>query len=164
MENSEIHFSGGTGIMSQSDATAYPVLQLLVVTRSLVELTDRAVSDSELSRAAADVLVFAARQAAKLVEEVVSARSHDPVGAHAFAQCPSSADLDRAYSDLECLAEAAGMIRAHGIGSQYRAHLAYLMRYAAESACNALERAERPTDDALAASALAGLPPATLHN
>jgi hypothetical protein len=94
----------------------------------------------------------------------VSARSHDPVGAHAFAQCPSSADLDRAYSDLECLAEAAGMIRAHGIGSQYRAHLAYLMRYAAESACNALERAERPTDDALAASALAGLPPATLHN
>jgi hypothetical protein len=159
-----IQFSGGTGIMSQSDTSAYPVTQLLVVTRSLVELTDRAVSDSELSRAAADVLVFAARQAAKLVEEVVSMRSHDPAGAHAFVQCPSSADLDRAYSDLECLAEAAGMIRAHGIGSQYRAHLAYLMRYAAESACSALERAERSMDDAPAAAALAGLPPATLHS
>jgi hypothetical protein len=58
-------------------------------------------------------------------------------------QCSSSTDLDRAYSDLECLAEAAGMIRAHGIGTQYRAHLAYLMRYAAESACSALERAEQ---------------------
>lgn len=148
--------------MSQSDATAYPVTQLLVVTRSLVELTDRAVSDSELTRAAADVLVFAARQAAKLVEEVVSARSHDPAGGHAFAQCPSSADLDRAYNDLECLAEAAGMIRAHGIGSQYRAHLAYLMRYAAESACHALERAERFLNDAPAAPVLVGLPPATL--
>lgn len=151
-------------MMIHSQAAAGPVAQLLIVTRSLVELTDRAVSDSELSRAAADVLVFAARQAAKLVEEVVSARSHDPAGAHAFAQCPSSADLDRAYSDLECLAEAAGMLRAHGIGSQYRAHLAYLMRYAAESASNALERAERTLDDAPTASALAGLPPATLHN
>jgi hypothetical protein len=134
--------------MSQSDATAYPVTQLLTVTRGLVELTDRVVSDSELSRAAADVLVFAAAQAAKLVEEVVGARSHDPAGARAFVECPSSADLDRAYSDLECLAEAAGMMRAHGVGSQYRAHLAYLMRYAAESACQALERAERSMDGA----------------
>jgi hypothetical protein len=129
--------------MSQADGMANPVAQLLVVTRSLVELTDRAMSDSELSHAAADVLVFAARQAARLVEDVVSLRSHDPAHAHAFVQCPSSNDLDRAYSDLECLAEAASMIRAHGIGSQYRAHLAYLMRYAAESACHALERAER---------------------
>ncbi|MET3651401.1 hypothetical protein [Dyella japonica] len=128
--------------MTHSDAAGRPVAQLLVVTRSLVELTDRAVSDSELSHAAADVLVFAARQAARLVEDVVSLRSRDPDGASAFVQCSSSTDLDRAYSDLECLAEAAGMIRAHGIGSQYRAHLAYLMRYAAESACSALERAE----------------------
>lgn len=129
--------------MTHSDATGRPVAQLLVVTRSLVELTDRAVSDSELSHAAADVLMFAARQAARLVEDVVSLRSRDPGDASAFVQCTSSAELDRAYNDLECLAEAAGMIRAHGIGSQYRAHLAYLMRYAAESACNALERAER---------------------
>ena len=129
--------------MDHSDVTANPVAQLLVVTRSLVELTDRAVSDSELSRAAADVLVFASRQAARLVEEVVSLRSHAPASAHALVLCPSSSDLDRAYTDLECLAEAAGMIRAHGIGSQYRAHLAYLMRYAAESACQALERAHR---------------------
>ena len=128
--------------MTHSDAAGRPVAQLLVVTRSLVELTDRAVSDGELSHAAADVLVFAARQAARLVEDVVSLRSRDPDGASAFVQCSSSSDLDRAYSDLECLAEAAGMIRAHGIGSQYRAHLAYLMRYAAESACSALERAE----------------------
>ncbi|AIF48877.1 hypothetical protein HY57_17330 [Dyella japonica A8] len=117
--------------------------QLLVVTRSLVELTDRAVSDTELSHAAADVLMFAARQAARLVEDVVSLRSREPEDATAFVQCSSSADLDRAYSDLECLAEAASMIRAYGIGTQYRAHLAYLMRYAAESACQALERAER---------------------
>jgi len=129
--------------MDHSDATANPVAQLLVVTRSLVELTDRAMSDSELSRAAADVLVFAARQAARLVEDLVSVRSHDAVRARDFVQSTSSTDLDRAYTDLECLAEAAGMIRAHGIGSQYRAHLAYLMRYAAESACTALERAER---------------------
>lgn len=142
--------------MSQSDATGRPVAQLLVVTRSLVELTDRAVSDSELSHAAADVLVFAARQAARLVEDVVSLRSRDPDGASAFVQCSSSGDLDRAYSDLECLAEAAGMVRAYGIGSQYRAHLAYLMRYAAESACQALERAERSMNLA----DLAGLSPA----
>jgi hypothetical protein len=129
--------------MTHSDTAGRPVAQLLVVTRSLVELTDRAVSDSELSHAAADVLVFAARQAARLVEDVVSLRSRDPDGASAFVQCSSSTDLDRAYSDLECLAEAAGMIRAHGIGTQYRAHLAYLMRYAAESACSALERAEQ---------------------
>jgi hypothetical protein len=129
--------------MTHSDATGRPVAQLLVVARSLVELTDRAVSDSELSHAAADVLMFAARQAARLVEDVVSMRSRDPDGATAFVQCSSSAELDRAYSDLECLAEAAGMIRAYGIGSQYRTHLAYLMRYAAESACHALERAER---------------------
>ncbi|WP_157956541.1 hypothetical protein [Dyella sp. C11] len=129
--------------MTLNDAAGRPVAQLLVVTRSLVELTDRAVSDSELSHAAADVLVFAARQAARLVEDVVNLRSRDPDDASAFVQCSSSADLDRAYSDLECLAEAAGMIRAHGIGTQYRAHLAYLMRYAAESACSALERAER---------------------
>lgn len=129
--------------MTYSDAAGRPVAQLLVVTRSLVELTDRAVSDSELSHAAADVLVFAARQAARLVEDVVSQRSREPDGAMAFVQCASSSDLDRAYTDLECLAEAAGMIRAHGIGSQYRAHLAYLMRYAAESACHALERAEQ---------------------
>jgi len=129
--------------MTFSDATNRPVAQLLVVTRSLVELTDRAVSDSELSHAAADVLMFAARQAARLVEDVVSLRSREPEGANAFVQCSSSSDLDRAYNDLECLAEAASMIRAHGIGSQYRAHLAYLMRYAAESACSALERAER---------------------
>jgi hypothetical protein len=149
--------------MSQSNATAYPVTQLLVVTRSLVELSDRAVSDSELSRAAADVLVFAARQAAKLVEDIVSARSHEPADAHAFVQCPSSADLDRAYSDLECLAEAAGMIRAHGIGSQYRAHLAYLMRYAAESACNALERAERSMDNVDAAAVATERMPQATH-
>jgi len=129
--------------MSLSETANRPVAQLLVVTRSLVELTDRAVSDSELSHAAADVLMFAARQAARLVEDVVSLRSREPDEANAFIQCTSSADLDRAYSDLECLAEAAGMIRAYGIGTQYRAHLAYLMRYAAESACNALERAER---------------------
>jgi hypothetical protein len=129
--------------MTHSDAAARPVAQLLVVTRSLVELTDRAVSDSELSHAAADVLMFAARQAARLVEDVVSIRSRDSDGARAFIQCASSADLDRADNDLECLAEAAGMLRAHGIGSQYRAHLAYLMRYAAETAFNALERAER---------------------
>lgn len=129
--------------MDHSDVTANPVAQLLVVTRSLVELTDRAMSDSELSRAAADVLVFAARQAARLVEDLVSARSHDSIHARDFVQSSSSTDLDRAYTDLECLAEAAGMIRAHGIGSQYRAHLAYLMRYAAESACMALERVER---------------------
>ena len=129
--------------MDHSDATANPVAQLLVVTRSLVELTDRAMSDSELSRAAADVLVFAARQAARLVEDLVSVRSHDAIRARDFVQSTSSTDLDRAYTDLECLAEAAGMVRAHGIGSQYRAHLAYLMRYAAESACTALERAER---------------------
>jgi len=130
-------------MITHSEAAAGPVPQLLIVTRSLVELTDRAVSDSELSHATADVLVFAARQAARLVEDVVSTRSHDPAVAHAFVQCPSSSDLDRAYSDLECLAEAAGMIRLHGVGAQYRAHLAYLMRYAAESACQALERAER---------------------
>lgn len=129
--------------MTHSDAAARPVAQLLVVTRSLVELTDRAVSDSELSHAAADVLMFAARQAARLVEDVVSLRSRDPDVASMFVQCSSSTDLDRAYSDLECLAEAASMIRAHGIGTQYRAHLAYLMRYAAESASHALERAER---------------------
>ena len=129
--------------MDHSDATANLVAQLLVVTRSLVELTDRAMSDSELSRAAADVLVFAARQAARLVEDLVSVRSHDAIRARDFVQSTSSTDLDRAYTDLECLAEAAGMVRAHGIGSQYRAHLAYLMRYAAESACTALERAER---------------------
>ncbi|WP_430389231.1 hypothetical protein [Dyella sp. 20L07] len=128
--------------MGQSDTTVSAVTQLLVVTRSLVELTDRAMSDSELSHAAADVLVFAARQAARLVEDVVSVRSHDPARARDLVQCQSSTDLDRAYTDLECLAEAASMIRAHGIGSQYRAHLAYLMRYAAESACHALERAE----------------------
>ncbi|MHA6203970.1 hypothetical protein ACXU4B_06080 [Dyella soli] len=138
--------------MSQPDAAATAVTQLLVVARGLVELTDRAVSDSELSRAAADVLVFAARQGARLVEEVVSARSHDQADANTFVQCASSNDLDRAYSDLECLAEAAGMIRAHGIGSQYRAHLAYLMRYAAESACHALERANRSMDSAEADS------------
>jgi hypothetical protein len=130
-------------MMTQSEGGVRPVTQLLVVTRSLVELTDRAVSDSELSHATADVLVFAARQAARLVEDVVNLRSRDPEGAHAFVQCQSSTDLDRAYNDLECLAEAGSMIRAHGIGSQYRAHLAYLMRYAAESACTSLERAER---------------------
>ena len=36
--------------MTHIDAAGRPVAQLLVVTRSLVELTDRAVSDSELSR------------------------------------------------------------------------------------------------------------------
>ncbi len=133
--------------MIQGDAATNPVTQLLAVTRSLVELTDRAMSDSELSRAAADVLVFASRQAARLLEEVVSLRSHAPASAHALVLCPSSSDLDRAYTDLECLAEAAGMIRAHGIGSQYRAHLAYLMRYAAESACQALERAHRSMEN-----------------
>jgi hypothetical protein len=107
------------------------------------------------------VLVFAARQAARLVEDVVSVRSHDAIRAHDFAQSSSSLDLDRAYTDLECLAEAAGMIRAHGIGSQYRAHLAYLMRYAAESACLALERAERSmTKAAPHATAM----PAALHS
>lgn len=148
--------------MEQGDVGANPVAQLLVVTRSLVELTDRAMSDSELSRAAADVLVFAARQAARLVEDLVSARSHDVLGARDFVQSASSSDLDRAYTDLECLAEAAGMIRAHGIGSQYRAHLAYLMRYAAESACLALERAERSMAriDAMAAA----VPAALLHS
>ena len=150
--------------MSQSNATAYPVTQLLTVTRSLVELTDRAVSDSELSHAAADVLVFAARQAAKLVEDVIGARLHDAVVAQALAQCPISADLDRAYSDLECLAEAAGMIRAYGIGSQYRAHLAYLMRYAAESACNALERADRSMAEASVMASVVELPVVTVRN
>lgn len=148
--------------MDHSDVTANPVAQLLVVTRSLVELTDRAMSDSELSRAAADVLVFAARQAARLVEDLVSVRSHDAIRARDFVQSSSSMDLDRAYTDLECLAEAAGMIRAHGIGSQYRAHLAYLMRYAAESACMALERAERSMAKAEPASNGATLPEA-LH-
>ncbi|HET6553371.1 MAG TPA: hypothetical protein VFG49_07525 [Dyella sp.] len=148
--------------MEQGNAVAYPVAQLLIVTRSLVELTDRAVSDSELSHASADVLVFAARQAARLVEDVVSARSRDIEQMHEFVQSSSSGDLDRAYNDLECLAEAAGMIRAHGVGSQYRAHLAYLMRYAAESACQALERAERSMtlSDVVGH---AGLNPATLH-
>jgi hypothetical protein len=95
----------------------------------------------------------------------VSARSYDPVGAHAFAQCSSSADLDRAFSDLECLAEAAGMIRAHGIGSQYRAHLAYLMRYAAESACAALERVERSNDEKpLMLAGMGELPTRITHN
>lgn len=149
--------------MDHSDATASPVAQLLVVTRSLVELTDRAMSDSELSRAAADVLVFAARQAARLVEDLVSARSHDAIRARDFVQSTSSTDLDRAYTDLECLAEAAGMIRAHGIGSQYRAHLAYLMRYAAESACTALERAERSMVRAEALPEAASTPVAALH-
>ncbi|RAO75190.1 hypothetical protein [Dyella jiangningensis] len=149
--------------MDHSDATANPVAQLLVVTRSLVELTDRAMSDSELSRAAADVLVFAARQAARLVEDLVSVRSHDAMRARDFVQSTSSADLDRAYTDLECLAEAAGMIRAHGIGSQYRAHLAYLMRYAAESACTALERAERSMTRAEALSGMATTPATALH-
>lgn len=148
--------------MDHSDATANPVAQLLVVTRSLVELTDRAMSDSELSRAAADVLVFAARQAARLVEDLVSIRSHDAIRARDFVQSSSSTDLDRAYTDLECLAEAAGMIRAHGVGSQYRAHLAYLMRYAAESACTALERAERSMMTAEPASNAAAVP-AALH-
>ncbi|WP_130620400.1 hypothetical protein [Dyella amyloliquefaciens] len=148
--------------MDHSDVTANPVAQLLVVTRSLVELTDRAMSDSELSRAAADVLVFAARQAARLVEDLVSVRSHDAIRARDFVQCSSSTDLDRAYTDLECLAEAAGMIRAHGIGSQYRAHLAYLMRYAAESACSALERAERAMATAELAPSTTALPEA-LH-
>lgn len=150
--------------MSQSNATAYPVTQLLTVTRSLVELTDRAVSDSELSHAAADVLVFAARQAAKLVEDVIGTRLHDAEVAHALAQCPISADLDRVYSDLECLAEAAGMIRAYGIGSQYRAHLAYLMRYAAESACNALERADRSMAEASVMASVVELPAVTVRN
>lgn len=144
-------------MMTQGEGGVRPVTQLLVVTRSLVELTDRAVSDSELSHATADVLVFAARQAARLVEDVVNLRSRDPADAHAFVTCSSSTDLDRAYSDLECLAEAAGMIRVHGIGTQYRAHLAYLMRYAAESACSALERAERSMNLA----DLANLPPPT---
>jgi hypothetical protein len=148
--------------MDHSDVTANPVAQLLVVTRSLVELTDRAMSDSELSRAAADVLVFAARQAGRLVEDLVSVRSHDAIRARDFAQSTISTDLDRAYTDLECLAEAAGMIRAHGIGSQYRAHLAYLMRYAAESACSALERAERSMVTAELASSSTALPTA-LH-
>ena len=148
--------------MDHSDVTANPVAQLLVVTRSLVELTDRAMSDSELSRAAADVLVFAARQAARLVEDLVSIRSHDAIRARDFVQSSSSTDLDRAYTDLECLAEAAGMIRAHGVGSQYRAHLAYLMRYAAESACTALERAERSMMAAEPASSVAAVP-AALH-
>lgn len=148
--------------MEQGNAAMYPIAQLLIVTRSLVELTDRAVSDSELSRASADVLVFAAKQAARLVEDVVSARSRDADQMHDFAQSSSSSDLDRAYNDLECLAEAAGMIRAHGVGSQYRAHLAYLMRYAAESACQALERAERSITlgDVIG---FAGLNPARLH-
>jgi len=149
--------------MDHSDATANPVAQLLVVTRSLVELTDRAMSDSELSRAAADVLVFAARQAARLVEDLVSVRSHDSIHARDFVQSSSSADLDRAYTDLECLAEAAGMIRAHGIGSQYRAHLAYLMRYAAESACMALERVERSATCVEPLSGLSSSPAAVLH-
>lgn len=148
--------------MDHSDATANPVAQLLVVTRSLVELTDRAMSDSELSRAAADVLVFAARQAARLVEDLVSVRSHDAIRARDFVQSSSSSDLDRAYTDLECLAEAAGMIRAHGIGSQYRGHLAYLMRYAAESACTALERAERSMARVEPASNVTAIPTA-LH-
>ncbi|WP_199100542.1 hypothetical protein [Dyella sp. ASV21] len=129
--------------MGHGDLTGHPVIQLLVVTRGLVELTDRTMSDTELSHAAADVLVFAARQAARLVEDLVSTRTRDTSRTQALVQCASSADLDRAYIDLECLADAASMIRAHGIGSQYRAHLAYLMRYAAESACHALERAER---------------------
>lgn len=150
--------------MDHSDATANPVAQLLVVTRSLVELTDRAMSDSELSRAAADVLVFAARQAARLVEDLVSVRSHDVMRAHDFAQSSSSTDLDRAYTDLECLAEAAGMIRAHGIGSQYRAHLAYLMRYAAESACMALERAQRSMAHVEPSSDITSTLAAALHN
>ncbi|WP_243042419.1 hypothetical protein [Dyella sedimenti] len=132
--------------MQQEPVATRSVAQLLMVARSLVELTDRAVSDSELSHASADVLVFAARQAARLVEDVVSARAHDSAGAHALVASPGSTDLDRAYTDLECLAEAGGMIRAHGIGTQYRTHLAYLMRYAAESACHALERAERAMD------------------
>jgi hypothetical protein len=149
--------------MDHSDATANPVAQLLVVTRSLVELTDRAMSDSELSRAAADVLVFAARQAARLVEDLVSVRSHDAIRARDFVQSTSSTDLDRAYTDLECLAEAAGMIRAHGIGSQYRAHLAYLMRYAAESACTALERAERSMTRTEALSGMAAASATALH-
>ena len=148
--------------MDHSDVTANPVAQLLVVTRSLVELTDRAMSDSELSRAAADVLVFAARQAARLVEDLVSVRSHDAIRARDFVQSSSSTDLDRAYTDLECLAEAAGMLRAHGIGSQYRAHLAYLMRYAAESACTALERAERSMATAVLSPEGAALP-AAMH-
>jgi hypothetical protein len=159
-----VQFLRGIGIMSQSNATAYPVTQLLTVTRSLVELTDRAVSDSELSHAAADVLVFAARQAGKLVEDVIGARLHDAAVAHAFAQCSISTDLDRAYSDLECLAEAAGMIRAYGIGSQYRAHLAYLMRYAAESACSALERADRSMAGAGVMASVVELPVVTVRN
>jgi hypothetical protein len=142
-------------MMTQGEGGVRPVTQLLVVTRSLVELTDRAVSDSELSHATADVLVFAAHQAARLIEDVVNLRSREPADAHAFVACSSSSELDRAYNDLECLAEAAGMIRAHGIGTQYRAHLAYLMRYAAESACSALERAERSMNLA----DMANLPP-----
>jgi hypothetical protein len=133
-------------VESHNDAIA----QLLAVARSFAELTHRAMSDSEISLAAADMMGFAARQATKLLEEFIASHAQRAHNALAFAHTPLSAELDKAYADFECLMDAAGMIRLHGIGSHYTTHLTYLMRYAAESACEHLDRAEQ---------ALAGLPP-----
>lgn len=126
-------------VESQNDA----IEQLLAVARSFAELTHRAISDSEISLAAADLMGFAARQATKLLEEFIAAHTQRAHNALAFTHTPLSAELDKAYADFECLMDAAGMIRLHGIGSHYTTHLTYLMRYAAESACEHLDRAEQ---------------------
>jgi hypothetical protein len=123
----------------QNDA----IEQLLAVARSFAELTHRAMSDSEISLAAADMMGFAARQAARLLEEFIASHAQKAHNALAFAHTTLSAELDKAYADFECLMDASAMIRLHGIGSHYTTHLTYLMRYAAESACEHLERAEQ---------------------
>jgi hypothetical protein len=100
-------------VESHNDAIA----QLLAVARSFAELTHRAMSDSEISLAAADMMGFAARQATKLLEEFIASHAQKAHNALAFAHTPLSAELDKAYADFECLMDAAGMIRLHGTGA-----------------------------------------------
>lgn len=118
------------------------IAQARAVARSVAELTHRAMGDAETSIAAADLMAFAAKQVTRMLEEFINAQTqmaHNPL---AFAHTHASMSLDKAYADFECLVDAAGMIRLHGVGSHYTAHLTYLMRYAAESACSQLERVE----------------------
>ncbi|HEX7816190.1 hypothetical protein [Dyella sp.] len=116
--------------------------ELLEVARSFAELTHRAMSDNEIALAGADMMAFAARQATCKLEEFINSLTQG-ANAFAFTHTQASASLDKAYNDFECLADAAQMIRMHGVGSQYTNQLTYLMRYAADSACEHLDRAER---------------------
>jgi hypothetical protein len=129
--------------MNQLEPRNDVVARLQTVARSFAELTHRAMSDSEISLAAADLMAFAAQQAIGLLEEFIAMQAQRTHNALAFAHTEASAELDKAYADFECLVDAAGMIRLHGIGSHYTTHLTYLMRYAAESACEHLERAQQ---------------------